>query len=53
MFLLALVTLPETFALTSQGEKLNDALASKDYMYFDVLTSLTSMWMYTKKVDKK
>lgn len=43
MFSLELVTLPETFALKPQSEKLEEALTSEADVIFEVLTSLTSI----------
>ena len=43
MFSLEVVTLPETFALKPQSEKLEEALTSEADVIFEVLTSLTSI----------
>ena len=43
MFSLEVVTLPETFALKPQNEKLEEALTSEADVIFEALTSLTSI----------
>ena len=43
MFSLELVTLPETFALKPQSEKLEEALAPEDDEAFETLAYLTSI----------